>query len=264
MNKNVKSKASRLARRPAAGGYIRGDETRLRIIVAGIRLFGERGFDGASTRDIASEAGVNAPALQYYFTSKEGLFRACNEYMSDIAWAAFEPVILRASAVLREEASVPVLIDTFCRILETIADRLFAQEDIPGQNKFVARAQSGLDSVNGGEIITVIAQRIRDPLHDISLELLSQITGASINAPITTLRAMSLLGQNKIFHNANYGDLPKLRWKKVDPEKVEMIKATIREQSTVLLEHWSKERTLRPRIPKEQIGFPAARRRSSR
>ncbi len=46
-----------------------------------IRLFGEKGFDGASTRDIATAAGVNAPALQYYFDSKEGLFTACVEHI---------------------------------------------------------------------------------------------------------------------------------------------------------------------------------------
>ena len=57
-------------RRPLAGGYARGDETRLRITEAAIELFGEYGFDGASTRDIAARAGVNAPALQYYFENK--------------------------------------------------------------------------------------------------------------------------------------------------------------------------------------------------
>ena len=42
-------------RRPAQGGYARGDETRLRIIHAAIELFGERGFDycGNEWRDLA-------------------------------------------------------------------------------------------------------------------------------------------------------------------------------------------------------------------
>ncbi len=60
-------------RRPSAGGYARGDETRLRIIEAAIESFGEHGFEAASTRDIAARAGVNAPALQYYFENKEGV-----------------------------------------------------------------------------------------------------------------------------------------------------------------------------------------------
>jgi len=40
------------------------------------RVFSELGFDGASTRVISGEAGVNMAMLNYYFGSKEGLFVA--------------------------------------------------------------------------------------------------------------------------------------------------------------------------------------------
>jgi AcrR family transcriptional regulator len=40
------------------------------------RVFSELGFDGASTRMISGEAGVNMAMLNYYFGSKEGLFLA--------------------------------------------------------------------------------------------------------------------------------------------------------------------------------------------
>jgi AcrR family transcriptional regulator len=40
------------------------------------RVFSEKGFDGASTRLISGEAGVNMAMLNYYFGSKEGLFLA--------------------------------------------------------------------------------------------------------------------------------------------------------------------------------------------
>jgi TetR/AcrR family transcriptional regulator len=40
------------------------------------RIFSEMGFDGASTRLISGEAGVNMAMLNYYFGSKEGLFLA--------------------------------------------------------------------------------------------------------------------------------------------------------------------------------------------
>src|SRR5689334_6629200 len=60
-------------RRPEAGGYARGDEVRSRILLAAIAMFGEQGFASASTRAIAAQAGVNPPALQYYFHNKERL-----------------------------------------------------------------------------------------------------------------------------------------------------------------------------------------------
>jgi AcrR family transcriptional regulator len=40
------------------------------------RIFSDLGFDGASTRMISGEAGVNMAMLNYYFGSKEGLFIA--------------------------------------------------------------------------------------------------------------------------------------------------------------------------------------------
>src|SRR3569623_1026619 len=40
------------------------------------RVFSDLGFDGASTRTISGEAGVNMAMLNYYFGSKEGLFLA--------------------------------------------------------------------------------------------------------------------------------------------------------------------------------------------
>jgi len=43
------------------------------------RVFSDYGFDGASTRMISGEAGVNMAMLNYYFGSKEGLFLAIFE-----------------------------------------------------------------------------------------------------------------------------------------------------------------------------------------
>ncbi|MBD1363299.1 TetR/AcrR family transcriptional regulator [Mucilaginibacter sp. ZT4R22] len=43
------------------------------------RIFAEFGYDGASTRAISGEAGVNMAMLNYYFGSKEGVFLAIFE-----------------------------------------------------------------------------------------------------------------------------------------------------------------------------------------
>jgi AcrR family transcriptional regulator len=47
------------------------------LVEAGERLFGERGFDGASLREITAEAGQsNSNVVQYHFGDKAGLIRA--------------------------------------------------------------------------------------------------------------------------------------------------------------------------------------------
>jgi AcrR family transcriptional regulator len=39
--------------------------------------FSEKGFEGASIRDICESAKVNVSAIKYYFGAKEGLYREC-------------------------------------------------------------------------------------------------------------------------------------------------------------------------------------------
>ena len=50
--------------------------TRERILDAGLRLFAQRGFTGATTKDIARSAGVNEVTLFRAFGSKKALFTA--------------------------------------------------------------------------------------------------------------------------------------------------------------------------------------------
>lgn len=52
------------------------DGTRQAIIKAAQIVFTQHGYDTASTRDIASMAGVNVALINRYFGSKEGLFDA--------------------------------------------------------------------------------------------------------------------------------------------------------------------------------------------
>ncbi|MEM9408560.1 MAG: TetR/AcrR family transcriptional regulator, partial [Acidobacteriota bacterium] len=53
----------------------RGIATRDRLIEAALRVFAARGFEGATTREIAQEAGVALAALTYHFESKDELWR---------------------------------------------------------------------------------------------------------------------------------------------------------------------------------------------
>lgn len=63
--------------RPRAQAALPADDgTSARILDAALRVFAERGFDGARTRDIADRAGANLGLLTYYFHDKERLWKA--------------------------------------------------------------------------------------------------------------------------------------------------------------------------------------------
>ncbi len=62
----------------AAGTAVRkkSDETRSRILEAALAVFRERGFERATMREIATEAGVAVGAAYYYFDSKDAIVMA--------------------------------------------------------------------------------------------------------------------------------------------------------------------------------------------
>jgi len=53
-----------------------GEQSRERLLRAGLRLFAQQGFAKTSTREIAEAANTNVAAISYYFGDKAGLYRA--------------------------------------------------------------------------------------------------------------------------------------------------------------------------------------------
>jgi AcrR family transcriptional regulator len=64
----------------ACGGI---QHTRQRLIEAGIRLFGEQGFKGTTTRQLAEMANANIGSIAYHFGNKHGLYLAAARYIAE-------------------------------------------------------------------------------------------------------------------------------------------------------------------------------------
>ncbi|WP_025096911.1 CerR family C-terminal domain-containing protein [Burkholderia sp. A1] len=252
-------------RRTSASGYARGDETRQRIIEAAIELFGERGFAGASTRDIAAHAGVNAPALQYYFENKEGVFRACADTIAELGCAAFGPALDHARAMLAREADVETLIESFLGIMHAISAKMFVTPKNAHQRMFFAREQAGLEPAIATEILM---QRIRRPLHDVCTALVSRIANQPADSNATKIRAFSLLGQLSVFHMAQRSALAMLGWESYEGENGDLLRSVVAEQTRALLRQWHVEGQARAGAPRRALASPlgeapAARRKSA-
>jgi TetR/AcrR family transcriptional regulator len=68
----------------------RGADTRERLVDAALSVFSARGFNGASTREIARAAGVALAALPYHFETKELLWRAAADRIFGLLREQFE------------------------------------------------------------------------------------------------------------------------------------------------------------------------------
>ena len=67
------------SRRKQATRAPRGAATRERIVGAAVEAFAEKGFEAASTRDIAQRAGTDQGLVTYHFPNKDALWRAAAE-----------------------------------------------------------------------------------------------------------------------------------------------------------------------------------------
>lgn len=124
---------------PTARGYRKGDETRARILEAAIVAFGAEGFRGATTRQIAQQAGVNLPALKYYFGGKEGLYLACAQEIVDRYSQRLLAPIVEAWTALPPEPSPEAARAALKTVLGALAELLVGTRDAELWTGFVLR-----------------------------------------------------------------------------------------------------------------------------
>src|SRR5271157_3510955 len=59
----------------------RAEATRAALVRSGLDLFGAKGFEATSTREIAAGANANIAAIAYHFGGKDGLRAACADFV---------------------------------------------------------------------------------------------------------------------------------------------------------------------------------------
>jgi AcrR family transcriptional regulator len=85
------------------------DDTQQRVLEAAGQIFAEKGFEGATVREICQRAQVNIAAVNYYFRDKERLYieavkQACHEDAERVTlpeWQAGVPAEVRLRDFIR-------------------------------------------------------------------------------------------------------------------------------------------------------------------
>ncbi|KWV91067.1 TetR family transcriptional regulator [Erythrobacter sp. YT30] len=115
---------------------------RERLIEVAIRQFGELGFDGASTREIAAAADTTMSNITYHFGGKEGLYRAAAKAIVDrlALVVGREPI-----PVLSKDAEDSARVELICAILRRIGEFMLSSE-AAAMARFVAREQQDPNS----------------------------------------------------------------------------------------------------------------------
>ena len=72
---------------------------REQILKAGLKLFAERGYAGASVNDIIEATKVTKPVLYYHFESKAGLYKALLDEAFDDGYRRMQEAAQRATEI---------------------------------------------------------------------------------------------------------------------------------------------------------------------
>jgi len=209
-------------RHRAGGGYARGEHTRQRLLEAGIELFGELGYERASTRAIARRAGVSLPALQYYFGGKEGLHRACAQYITEDVRTRLDPAAERVRQALgRQNLTREELLELLRAVVEPFLEGL-ATERPESWALFFARAQ-------GEHMVAfdAIFQQIGGRLLAIVMEIVGRLLGRPAANPDVAIRAVVIVGQLALVRRARPIILRALGWPDFEGERLQMLKETL-------------------------------------
>lgn len=231
--------------KPAAeGGYQRGEETRARIIEAAVEVFGERGYDGASTRDIATTAGVNAPAIQYYFDGKEGVYLACVEHLITLLWSKMSPSVEAAeSALAHADSDDKALIDASLGILGTVVSTIQDSPQTTAWRAFMDRHQAGLCPQSA---TVVFEARFKSRIARVIRQLIARLAGFAVEDERTVIHSMALFTQGLAFRVQTPKLLEALKWSEVSQKEMELVREVVLMQARFTLEGLARHRDLQP------------------
>jgi TetR/AcrR family transcriptional regulator, regulator of cefoperazone and chloramphenicol sensitivity len=159
------------------GKTTRGEETREKLLRAGLMLFGQRGFDGVSARDLATQADTPLSAMTYHFGTMEGLYTAVIETMVADMNAKIAPAIPHIHAALCEGSMRPQ------RVLKQLTEHLVREivccQDEPEWAMLMMR-----EHFSPTKAFDAIYQLLMLPMHAVLCDIFAALYATQLNQVI--------------------------------------------------------------------------------
>ena len=193
-------------------GYAKGEATKTRLLKAGLACFSRAPFGEVSTRSIAETAGLNVPAIKYYFDDKQGLYEACARHVVSL----YQTGVMQVEEQSWQSRSGPrdQLKDLFRRLIVLTTEPEFSD----AHAGFIFYALQRDDQTR-----TILIEHLWAPgLAYIAL-LTANIRGRSQADEADRLDAVLLLSSLSAFTTGLPVSLHALNWTKLGKPQVEQI-----------------------------------------
>lgn len=211
------------------------DQTRLAFIHAGLRLFGTKGYDGTSTREIAAAAKANIGSIAYHFGGKEGLRAACAEHIVQTIRGVAAQILAQASTgepKTREAAhkSIEAALET---MVNFIVARPESGEFVQFLLRELAAPTPALDIIYDGVFL---------PMHSQFCRIWEAATGEPAESDRTKLTVFTLIGQIVYFRVGRLAVMRRMGWETIGPNEAGAILATAKDNLAAIVASRGKEK----------------------
>lgn len=194
----------------------RGEETRAALAAAALRLFGDKGFEATSTREIAAEAGVNIAMIAYHFGGKEGLRAACADFVGERLRQLFAAAgEMRVETEAEARAALRALARALIR-------GIVADEAARPLARFLLREISEPAASFAPMFETTLA-----PLHARACVLWALASGGEAESVATRLSVFAMLAQIVYFRIARAPVLLRMGWSEIGAGEAAAIESVI-------------------------------------
>lgn len=185
------------------------EQTRLALVRAGLRLFGQKGFEATSTREIAAAAKANIGSIAYHFGGKDGLRAACADHIvatiGGLAEQALGSFLKEADAASPEEAEA-ILTRTVETMVGFVVARPEAGEIVPFVLRELSHPSSALDRIYEG---------VFDPVHRALCRIWAAATGEEAESERTRLTVFTIIGQVVYFRIGREAVKRRMGWAEI-------------------------------------------------
>ena len=214
------------ASRPSAEKARSTEKTRGALIAAGLKLFGEKGFAAASTREIAAEARANIGSIAYHFGGKSELRDACANHIVETVARVADPVLAAMPlAGSPEEAEAQ-----FRRAAERMAGFLVAAPEVSNFVQFILR-----EIQHPGPAFDIIYAGLVEKVHHRLCAIWAAASGDDPESDRTKIAVFTMIGQTVYFRIAREAVLRRMGWREIGAAEAGLITATVLENAVAAL-----------------------------
>jgi AcrR family transcriptional regulator len=214
------------------GTHHKGEDTARRILDAAVEVFAEEGYDGASTRSLADRAKVNLPAIQYYFGSKEGLYRAAIGQIVNMVETHLAPAAAVVATALEGKRDPEKLFAALYQLLDAFTALVTSRDATASRSRFITRAE-----IEGKPALDLLHESVTRLGVRPCAEVVARLLRCNADDQEILVRTLAILGQIFVFHSKCNNERARqdMNWDRLDEPKVRMIQTIVREQTTAIL-----------------------------